>query len=153
MCPYYYEYTRQPFGPFFPGQPNFMPPPFGGPFQPPFGGPFQPPFGGPNPPPFEGPGQPPFGGPSQVGGPSAPPPTFTPQKPLQAEGIGVYAVDPGAIRRCLFRYVYLWLRNGQQFWAWLVFVGRQSASGYRWNGFRWVYFGVDLRQIDYFQCY
>jgi hypothetical protein len=33
-----------------------------------------------------------------------------------------------------------------------VFVGRNSVAGWRWNGFRWVYFGVDLRRIDSFVC-
>jgi hypothetical protein len=83
--------------------------------------------------------------------PSGPPPTYTPQRP-RPQGIGIQAVDPGAIRPCTFRYVYIWLRNGRQFWAYLVFVGRNSVAGWRWNGFRWVYFGVDLRRIDSFVC-
>ncbi|EDU36015.1 MULTISPECIES: hypothetical protein [Clostridium] len=64
-----------------------------------------------------------------------------------------YAVDPGALRPCVFKYVYIWLDNGNSFWAWLTYVGRKSASGWRWNSQRWVYFGVDLNCIDYFECY
>lgn len=136
---------QPPFGqpPF--GQPPFGQPPFG---QPPFG---QPPFGQP---PF---GQPPFGqppgGPAGGGPPSGPPPSFVPSVATAQQTIGPYAVDPGAIRPCLFRFVYIWLVTGQQFWAWLVFVGRESAAGWRWTGFRWVYFGIDLSQISAFVCY
>ncbi len=84
---------------------------------PPFGGPGQtgggPPFGGP-------PGQPGGGGPAnfpggqqQISPPNSPPPSFTPQQPpmQQAQGgISTFAVDPGAIRGCLFQFTYIWLR-------------------------------------------
>lgn len=72
---------------------------------------------------------------------------------LKQQGIGPKAIDPGAIRRCRNRFVYLVLDNGREFWAWLSFVGRRSIAGWRWNGFRWVYFGIDLRRIDSFYCY
>ncbi len=98
---------------------------------------------------------PPF--PSGGGPPPGPPPSFKPnQSPsaLQASpGTGAYAVDPGALRPCLRRYVYIWLRGGYSFWAWLTFVGRNSVAGYRWTGRRWVYFGIDRRQIVSFVCY
>lgn len=134
---------------FPPGQgPGFFPPGQGPggrpPGQGPVGGPpGQGPGGGPIFPPGQGPG----GGPG-TGPPTGRPPTFTPHQ--QA---GVFALDPGSIRRCMFRYVYIWLDNGQQFWAWLVFVGRRSVSGWRWTGFRWVYFGIDLNRISSFVCY
>lgn len=86
----------------------------------------------------------------QFGPPPGPPPTVTPQI---TQDIGVQAVDPGAIRRCLFRFVYIWLTTGQSFWAWLVFVGPRSVAGWRWTGFRWVYFGIDLNYIASFQCF
>lgn len=119
--------------------------------QPPFGQ-FLPPFGPPS-----GQQGPPFGPPSTTPGassgpPSGPPPSFVPQQ-SQAQGIGVMAVDPGAIRFCLFKYSYIWLNTGENFWAWLIFVGRRSAAGWRWTGFRWIYFGVDLRNIESFACY
>ena len=66
---------------------------------------------------------------------------------------GTMAVEPQSLRPCLFRFVYIWPRRGRPFWAWLTFVGRKSASGFRWDGRRWVYFGIDLRQIDSFTCY
>lgn len=111
------------------------------PVQGPFGPQVMPPPGG------QGPGFQPGFGP-----PSGPPPSTTPKLKAQ-QGIGVKAVDPGSIRRCRNRFVYLQLRNGREFWAWLTFVGRTSVSGWRWTGYRWVYFGISLRQIESFYCY
>lgn len=107
-------------------------------------------------PPFGGApmGPPPFGPPSQGQGggpPTSPPPSFVPtQSQQQAQ---TFAVDPGSIRGCLFRYTYVWLRGREQFWFYPTFVGRRSVSGYRWNGFRWIYFGISLRQIQSFTCF
>lgn len=117
-------------------------------------GPGFPPFGGPQggPPPGIPGVQPPAGPPGQgpsSGPPTAPPPSFVPAQTMQA---GTFAVDPGSIRRCLFRYTYIWLRNRQQFWFFPIFVGRTSVAGWRWTGFGWVYFGISLRQIDSFTC-
>lgn len=94
---------------------------------------------------------PPFGQPGQgqqPGAPTSPPPAFVPTQQPAA-----FAVDPGGIVRCLFRYTYVWLRNRQQFWFYPIFVGRRSIAGFRWNGFRWVYFGIDLRRIQSFTCF
>ncbi|WP_152395092.1 transporter [Paenibacillus guangzhouensis] len=129
----------------------YMPPrrPRGGRSFFPFGGPpGQPPFS-PGPP-----GQPPgTSGPSGAQAPSSPPPQFVPAKPLSQAQAGAFAVDPGAIRRCMFRYTYVWLTNGDQFWFYPIFVGRDSVAGFRWNGFFWMYFGIDLRRIDSFTCF
>jgi len=97
--------------------------------------------------------QPPFGPPSQgqAGGPPQTPPPST--VPAQTQQIEAFAVDPGGIRRCLFRFTYVWLRGFQQFWFYPIFVGRNSIAGWRWNGFRWVYFGISLRQIQSFTCF
>jgi len=109
------------------------------------------PFGGP---PGQPPGQPPVTpGPSGAQAPSSPPPQFVPAKPQTQAQAGVFAVDPGAIRRCMFRYTYIWLTNGDQFWFYPIFVGRDSVAGFRWNGFFWMYFGIDLRRIDSFTCF
>ncbi|MGG1514115.1 hypothetical protein ABE504_01800 [Paenibacillus oryzisoli] len=114
----------------FPGAPGGFPPP--------------PPFpGGPG-----GPGVP--GAPGAGQAPTSAPPSFTPHKPHKAPG--VFAVDPGGISRCMFRFTYVWLTNGQQFWYYPIFVGRHSIAGFRWTGFSWMYFGVDLRNIDSFTC-
>ncbi|AIC92900.1 hypothetical protein [Shouchella lehensis] len=87
--------------------------------------------------------------PGQGGGePPGPPPG----NPPQLQSVSAFAVDPGAIRGCLFRYTYLRLNNGEQFWFYPTFVGRHSVAGYRWFIFRWVYFGIDTRRISAFQC-
>lgn len=125
-----------------------------------FNQPGRPPYGPPQGPPMGPSYGPPQGPPSgQPGGhkntPPGPPPQVTPMKE-QAQfkaGPGVMMVEPGTLRPCLFRYVYIWPRRGRGFWAWLTFIGRRSVSGFRWNGFRWVYFGMDLRQIESFTCY
>ncbi|HOM02179.1 MAG TPA: hypothetical protein PLH43_05055 [Acetivibrio sp.] len=115
---------------------------FGQQFLPPFGQ-FQPPFGPPSGTPGASPG-------TSAGAPPGPPPSFTPQ---QTQALGLLAVDPGAIRPCTNRFVFIWLNTGERFWAWLNFVGRRSAAGWRWTGFRWIYFGVDLRNIQSFVCF
>jgi hypothetical protein len=86
----------------------------------------------------------------QEGPPTGPPPDFIPQ-----EQPSMFAVDPGAISFCVFSFTYLWLINGQQFWSYLVFVGRNSVAGWRYHNRRrrWTYFGVDLREIRSFQCF
>ncbi|WP_071394752.1 hypothetical protein [Bacillus tuaregi] len=118
-------YDERIFGPLFPSQ--------GGPMGPP-----------PGPPGTQGPGPG-----SQSGPPSGPPPSFV---PAQTQQMGTFAVDPGSIRGCLFRYTYVWLNNRQQFWFFPVFVGRTSVSGWRWTGWNWVFFGISLRQIQSFTC-
>lgn len=112
------------------------------------GGPMQqPPSGFPgSPPPFATPGQ---GQGPEAGPPTSPPPSYVPAQTKQAQA---FAVDPGSIRRCLFRFTYVWMRGFQEFWFYPIFLGRNSVSGYRWNGFRWVYFGTSLRQIQSFTC-
>jgi len=118
----------------------------------PGGGPGGFPGGGPGGFPGGGPGGFPGGPGGQQGGgaPTAPPPQFTPQE-TQASA---FAVDPGGIRRCLYRNTYVWLRNGNSFWFFPTFVGRNSVAGWRWRRrWGWVYFGIDLRQIRSFQCF
>jgi len=86
--------------------------------------------------------------------PPGPPPSNIPQAPVSPQyAPGVQFVDPGSIRRCLFKFVYIWPNRGNGFWAWLTNVGRRSISGYRWHRNRWVYFGMDLRQIRSFMCH
>lgn len=94
-----------------------------------------------------GPSQPGPGSGQQAGPPTSPPPNFTPQQ----SQVQTFAVDPGGIRRCLFRFTYIWLRR-DAFWFYPTFVGRRSIAGYRWTGWNWVYFGIDLDHIQQFQC-
>ncbi|UOY93534.1 hypothetical protein MUG87_05265 [Ectobacillus sp. JY-23] len=140
-----------PGGGYPPGQGGGFPPfPPGGGYPPGQGGGFPsfPPGGGY--PPGQGGGFPSFPPGQESGPPPGPPPSYTPQKPQAS----LYAVDPGGIRRCLFRYTYIWLQNDRGFWFYPVFVGRTSIAGYRWrpSQFRWVYTGLDLDRIDFFEC-
>lgn len=84
------------------------------------------------------------------GPPMGPPPKDIPQ---QSAGPGLKAVDPGAIRGCKYKYTYVWTENGKSFWIWPTHIGRRSISGYRWIGYRWIYFGMDLDNISSFACY
>jgi len=118
----------------FPGLPGFP----GFPGQP------GPPSGQPGPPSGQ-----PAGPPGQMGAPSSPPPGFIPQQPA----VSPFAVDPGAIVRCLFRNTYVWLVNGNQFWFYPVFVGRTSVAGFQWNGRFWMYTGLSLQSIQSFTCF
>ncbi|WP_133297965.1 collagen-like protein [Paenibacillus paeoniae] len=109
--------------------------------------PFGPPFGPPGPP---GPGPGPTPGPpgGQPMAPTSPPPSFVPQQ----QSASLLTVDPGGIRRCMFRFTYIWLHHGGQFWFFPVFVGPNSIAGFRWTGFSWIYTGFDLRSIQSFTC-
>lgn len=107
----------------------------------------QPNFPGPGPFPGGGHGDGTGGG-NQEAAPTSPPPSFTPQQ----NQFQTKAIDPVAIRGCLFRFTYIWLRR-DSFWFYPTFIGRNSISGFRWNGFRWVLFGTDLNRIESFQCF
>lgn len=97
--------------------------------------------------------------------PTSPPPNFTPneaqatktggsmQQSFGTGGPSTKAVDSGAVFPCLFRYTYIWPNRGRGFWTYLTYVGRNSISGWRYDGRRWVYFGMDLRRIRSFYCY
>jgi len=88
------------------------------------------------------------------GMPSSGPPNFTPsQSKAQQLDANPLAVDPGAIRPCIYRFVYIWPRRGRGFWAWLTFVGPRSVAGFRFERNNWRYFGMDLRNINSFQCF
>lgn len=78
--------------------------------------------------------------------PTSPPPNYVPQ-------MSPYAVDIRAISGCMFRFTYLWLRNGDNFWFYLTFVGPTSIFGFRFFGGRWNHYTVDLRDIISFSCH
>ncbi|CAM5794004.1 hypothetical protein BBOR36S_03361 [Brevibacillus borstelensis] len=83
--------------------------------------------------------------------PSVPPPSRIPSAP---RSFGQqFRVDRGSFRGCLFRFTFVWLRNGRSFWFYPVFVSRTTVAGYRWNGFTWQYFGLALNRIVSFTCF
>lgn len=63
------------------------------------------------------------------------------------------AVSSGSLRPCLYKFTYIWQRNGRSYWAYITRIDARSVSGWRWLGWRWVFFGVDIRKIDSFVCY
>ena len=100
----------------------------------------------------------PGGSPGQPNMPKSPPPNYIPSK--KDKGVQNFssskdtkAVSPNSIRFCLFKYTYIWEVSGRSYWTFLLNVDRRSVSGFRWLGFSWVYFGLDLRRIDSFICY
>ncbi|AZS17543.1 transporter [Paenibacillus lutimineralis] len=109
---------------------------------------FMPPFGPPSGPPLGPPFGPTPGPPGTVGpqGPTEPPPAFEPT-------MTAFAVDPRAISRCLFRYTFIWLNNGNRFWFYPTFVGNVSVAGFRWTGRFWLMSGISLREISSFSCF
>lgn len=143
----YRQFTIQ-----IPGFPQFGPPGVNWYDQPPYGPPNGFDFGFDQQPPFGPPGYN-QGGFDQAGPPPGPPPSEIPPAQLQSQP-GVYAVDPGGIRGCLYRYTYIRLNNGRSFWFYPTFVGRNSIAGYRWRPrqYRWIYFGIDLDHIRSFSC-
>ncbi|WP_231689655.1 hypothetical protein [Bacillus sp. FJAT-27245] len=91
-----------------------------------------------------------FPGGEHDGPPSGPPPFATPHESFGATPL---AIDPGAIRRCRFRYTYIWLNNGRSFWFYPNFIGRTSIAGWRYRRNGWTYYGTDLRRIRSFRCF
>lgn len=93
-----------------------------------------------------------------TGIPNSPPPNFTPKQnnpnvQYLNNNENSKLVSSNSIRFCLFKFTYIWQRNGKQYWTFLTNVDRSSISGFRWIGRTWVYFGLDLRKIDSFLCY
>lgn len=84
--------------------------------------------------------------------PTTPAPNFTPQK--NQSQFSTFAIDAGSIRGCLYRWVYIWpSRSNQGFWLYLTYVGRRSIAGFRSSRWGFSYYGMDVNQIDSFQCY
>lgn len=84
--------------------------------------------------------------------PTSPPPNFTP-KQSESKSSNTKAIDQGAIAPCTFRFSYIWPKKGNSFWAFLIYVGKKSVAGWKFMRGRWVYFGMDLKEIKSFTCY
>ncbi|MFE1625996.1 transporter [Brevibacillus reuszeri] len=110
------------------------------------------PPGGYPPPPGGGYPPPPGGSSGFPPPPPGPPPGRTPSSPGARGYGGTRHIDRGAIYPCLYRYTYIWLKNGRSFWFYPVYVSRNSVSGYRWRNNRWEYYGLELDRIAYFTC-
>ncbi|MDV6379024.1 hypothetical protein ORD22_12450 [Sporosarcina sp. GW1-11] len=100
------------------------------------------------------PGQPNFPNQPGQGGQSSAPTTPPPNQIPSYPEFQTFAVDPGAISGCLYRYTYVWTSRFNGFWFYPTFVGRTSVAGFQWNPrrYRWEYLGIDLQRIDSFRC-
>ena len=156
-----FETSPLPFESFQRQRPPLLPMPGPGGNLPPIGD-YPPNFNSPaekdfNPPAFNFPG----GTFTPPGAPKSAPPNYIPSKNSAGVqsfstgdgGIQTTAVSSNSIRFCLYKYTYIWQRNGRSYWTFLLNVDRRSVSGFRWTGRQWVYFGIDLRQVDAFVCY
>jgi len=64
-----------------------------------------------------------------------------------------HQVRPRDLRRCLYRFTFIWLNNGNSFWFFPTFVGNQFVQGFRWRQNRWEYDRINLRRIFFFRCF
>ncbi|MFE8700897.1 hypothetical protein ACFYKX_09740 [Cytobacillus sp. FJAT-54145] len=78
--------------------------------------------------------------------PMGPPPGFSPPIPAWQQG-------PGGLNGCLFRNTYIWLRNGNSFWFFPTFVGRNTIIGFQWRGIGWIYNVINPNSVVSFQCF
>ena len=115
-------------------------------------------------------------GAQQMRQPMGPPPGFTPTLPEEdiEEQRGMFGGQPGFgpgrrpnqrgdnsdrrrrqgnIRRCLQRFTFIWLVNGNSFWFFPIIISGQQIIGFRWRRGVWVYDRINIRRILYHQCY
>lgn len=93
--------------------------------------------------------------------PLGPPPSYIPSKndpgvqknTKELDNPKAKNVSSNSIKFCQYRFTYIWQNNGRSYWAYITHVDKSSIAGWRFAGFRWVYFGVDLKRIDSFICY
>ena len=64
----------------------------------------------------------------------------------------LYAQNTWGLQNCIYRFTYLWLRNGDNFWFFLTTVGESRVYGYRFFGGRWNQYSVAVRDIVNFRC-
>ena len=104
--------------------------------------------------------------PSTDNQPRTPPPNFIPEGPdMNQRGFGgpeqfgaqYGGIDrrrrPGQFRGCLFRFTYIWLNNGNNFWFFPTFVSGQFIQGWRWRRNRWEFDRINIRRILFFRCF
>lgn len=93
-----------------------------------------------------------FGG--QMQPPTSPPPNFTPQMSTFQQQEFSRQGGVRGIRRCMFRNTFIWMRNGNAFWFFPMFVTGNQIIGFRWRGRRgWVYDSINRNNIMFFNCY
>jgi len=75
------------------------------------------------------------------------PPTSPPPSQVPRQAYSTYIID------CMYQYTYVWPAQGSPFWFYPTRVEYGEVSGYRWNGFDWVFYGLDPRYIARVECY
>lgn len=83
--------------------------------------------------------------------PKNPPPNYTP-KLTDVASPNILAVSFDAISPCIYKYTYLWLKNGDAFWSYLVIINHTLVGGWQYKSGQWVYFTVNLPDIKNFIC-
>ena len=68
------------------------------------------------------------------------------------EQMPFYGQHPSGLQNCIYRFTYMWLRNGDNFWFFLTTVGEERAYGFRFFGGRWNQYSIALREIVSFHC-
>ena len=81
--------------------------------------------------------------------PRSAPPSDIPQR----SQVQQFRVDQYSIRHYLFRFTYVWMTNGHEFWMFPTNVSNTTVMGFRWNWrFGWSFTGISLRNIAAFTC-
>ncbi|QEK11878.1 hypothetical protein FQB35_05565 [Crassaminicella thermophila] len=104
---------------------------------------------------------PPVGRPNvnnSYGPPDYPPPPFIPSiSKAKAEGRtkvpGTGMICQYAIRNCKFKYTYIWLNNGLQFWTKPILINKNFIYCWIWNNLCWIYQKLAITDIHSFMCY
>ncbi|MGL5244624.1 MAG: hypothetical protein ACRC7R_05520 [Sarcina sp.] len=88
--------------------------------------------------------------------PLVPPPSYLPSKnDKNVKKLNYNTNNPSSSKLmslCLNKFTYIWQTNGRSYWTYLISTNNKSVCGFRWGGFRWIYFGLDLNRIDSFLC-
>ncbi len=113
------------------------------------------------------PGFPPQG-PGMQGQPRTAPPNFIPEGPGVEGRTGAAGptpfgsssqfspgrpIRPRELRRCINRFTFIWLINGNSFWFFPNFIDRQFVYGFRWRRNRWEFDRINLNRIIFFRCF
>jgi hypothetical protein len=78
---------------------------------------------------------------AEYGPPKSPPPKKKPPKPKTS-----YIID------CIHQYTYVWPKRGMSFWFYPTRIEKGEVSGYKWNGKKWIFYGLDEKSISQVAC-
>lgn len=105
-------------------------------------------------------------GPGMEQAPRTAPPNFIPEGPGMGQGPESFGAPLGReqrgrggfqrpmdLRRCINRFTYIWLVNGNNFWFYPTFVDRQFVFGFRWRRNRWEFDRINRRRILFSRCF